>query len=122
LDEFDTSDNFSHLSHVGNNSIPQYEFSSYFDNPEPSVSDNYIFENGVAPILNAFDLEFDPMANYDNRELDNEFSLDDFLHNDEQPAPEIQSSDQLAETTASLQPQLGASSHGCDDGGNAVSV
>ena len=37
-------------------------------------------------------------------------------------APEIHPPDPLAEMTADLQAQLGASSFGCDDSGNAVGV
>jgi transcriptional activator HAC1 len=118
LDNFDNGFNISDIS---NNALDEYDFSGLFNPPEPNGPDNFIFENGVAPLINAFDNQFDPLVNYNAGELD-DFSLDDFLHNDDQPAPEIQSSDSLAETTASLQPQLGASTHGCDDGGNAVSV
>ena len=79
-------------------------------------------KNGILPIADSFDLNYDYLVG-DHDGLVNDFNIDDFLHhNDDQPAPEVQPSDSLAETTASLQPQLGASSYGCDDGGNAVSV
>jgi len=121
LDEFDASHNFSHLSNLGGN--PPHDFGGYFNLPEPTESDRLILENGILPIADSFDLNYGHLAGDNDNVLD-DFNINDFLHHDEitQPAPEVQSSDSLAETTASLQPQLGASSYGCDDGGNAVSV
>jgi len=121
LDEFDVSHNFSHLSNLGGN--PPHDFGGYFSLPEPTESDRLILENGILPIADSFDLNYGHLAG-DNDNVFDDFNINDFLHHDEitQPAPEVQSSDSLAETTASLQPQLGASSYGCDDGGNAVSV
>jgi transcriptional activator HAC1 len=121
LDELNDSHNFSHLSNFGNHPLPQYDFGGYFDAPDPTESDRHFFENGVAPIADQFDLNYDHLVSHNDGGID-DFDLDDFLHHDDQPAPEIHSSDSLAETTANLQPQLGASSFGCDDGGNAVSV
>jgi len=123
LDDFNDSHDFSHLSNLGHNHVHQHDFRGYFDLPEPTESDRLILENGILPIADAFDLNYDHLAG-DNDGVFDDFNINDFLNHDEitQPAPEIQSSDSLAETTASLQPQLGASSYGCDDGGNAVSV
>ncbi len=119
LDEFDIN-NFNHLSNLNNDSLHQHDFGSYFDVPQPTESDCQIFENGILPITDNFGSNFDNLVGHNDSEFDS-FNLDDFLH-DDQPATEIQSSDQLAETTASLQPQFGASFSGCDDGGNAISV
>ncbi|KAH8757847.1 hypothetical protein F5882DRAFT_417765 [Hyaloscypha sp. PMI_1271] len=121
LDGFNDSHNFSHLSNLGNQPLHQYDFGGYFDAPDPTASDRHFFENGIAPIADQFDLNYDHLVSHDDGGID-DFDLDDFLHHDDQPAPEIHSSDSLAETTANLQPPLGASSFGCDDGGNAVSV
>jgi transcriptional activator HAC1 len=121
LDGFNPN-GFDHISNLGNNTIHDHGFSSYFDAPDPTGADNRFFENGIQPITESFDLNFHNMVDYNDRALDS-FNLDDFLlDQDDQPAPEIQSSDSLAEKTANLQPQFGASSLGCDDGGNAVSV
>ena len=114
-------DEFSHLSTSSHN-VP--DFGSYFNAPEPTESDCYILENRVLPITNSFDLNFDHMVG-DNDGVFDDFNINDFLHHQDdiaQPAPEVQPSDELAETTASLQPQFGASTYGCDDGGNAISV
>lgn len=122
LDEFGGSDhNVSDYS-LRNGDNPSYQL-SYFDAPQPTQSDMYILENRVLPLTDSFDLNFDHLA-YDHNGVIDDFNINDFLHNDEhnQPAPDAQSSDSLAESTASLQPQLGASTYGCDDGGNAVSV
>lgn len=125
LDEFRSNgNNLSNYSlHHGNNSVHQYDYGSFFDAPQPTQSDLYVLENHILPITNTFDLDFDNL-DYDHNNVIDPFNIDDFLHHDEhnQPAPDVQSSDSLAESTASLQPQLGASSYGCDDGGNAVSV
>jgi len=121
LDGFNNSNNFSHLSNLGHQSLPQYDFGGYFDAPDSTESDRHFFENGIAPIADQFDLNYDHLVGHHDSVID-DFDLDDFLHQDDQLAPEIHSSDSLAETTANLQPQLGASSFGCDDGGNAVSV
>ena len=112
---------FGHLSDLGSNIIHQHDYSSYFDAPNPPQSDRDFLENGILPIADSFDLNFDHLVGYNDGVID-DFNLDEYLHNDEQLAPEIQSTDPLAEKTANLQPQFGASSDGCDDGANAVSV
>jgi transcriptional activator HAC1 len=121
LDGFNNYSN--HLTDVNNNHVSQFDLDIYFDAPQPTESDRYILENGIPPIANHFDLNYDHLAG-DNDSFIDQFNIDEYLHHDEsnQPAPEVQSSDSLAESTASLQPQLGASSYGCDDGGNAVTV
>jgi len=118
LDGF--NQDYSHFSTFGNHNVDQHDFGGYLDAPQPSASDLHFFEHGVLPVTDSFSLNFDHMAGHNDGTIDN-FDLFDFVH-DEQPAPEIQSSDSLAETTTSLQPQFGASSHGCDDGTNAVIV
>jgi len=120
LDGFDIN-SFSHLSNLGDDSLSHHDFGSYFDAPEPTESDNQLFEQRLAPLADDFNSNFDHLANHNDGVFEN-FNLDDFLHDDQQPATEIHASDPLAETTANLQPQLGASSYGCDSGGNAVSV
>jgi len=120
LDGF-SSNGFGILSNLGNNTIHDHSFSSYFDAPDPTGADSRFFENGIQPITDSFDLNYHHMVGYNDCVTD-DFNLDDFLNQDDQPAPEIQSSDSLAEKTANLQPQFGASSLGCDGGGNAVSV
>jgi len=122
LDGFNVSDNdLSNFSlHDGNNSTYQLD---YLDAPQPTQSDIYMLENRILPLTESFDLDFDHLA-YDHNSILDDFNFNDFLHHDEinQPAPDVQSSDSLAKSIVSLQPQLGASTHGCDDGGNAVSV
>jgi len=110
---------FSNLSDLSNDAIHQY----YFDAPEPTESDSQLFENGILPIINQFDLDFDPLASDDNS-FTEQFDLDEYLHHDEhnQPAPEVQSSDSLAESAVGQQPSIGASLDGCDYGGNAVTA
>jgi transcriptional activator HAC1 len=121
LDDFNDSHDFSLLSNLGDDNVHQHDFSGYFDAPQATESDNYLLENGVLPLADNINLNYDNMVSHNDGAFD-DFNLDDFLNHDDQPAPETQSSDSLAETTASLQPQLGASSYGCDDGGNAVCV
>ena len=111
LDGFTNNHSFSHLSNLDADHLSQHDFSGYFDAPQPTESDNYIFENGVLPVADNFNLNLDHMVGYNDGVL-NDFNLDEFIHNDDQPAPETQSSDSLAKTTASLQPQLGASLEG----------
>jgi transcriptional activator HAC1 len=96
----------------------------FFNHPEPTLSDNDLLEGRVLDIADSFNLEDDYLDFHNNSVADDSFNINEFLHHDEnnQPAPKVQSSDSLAESTASLQPQFGASTHGCDDGGNAVSV
>jgi len=119
LDGFDL--NSFDLSHLSNHPHDQYGYESYLDLPSASESDLDFLNNRVLPAANQFDHFFDNLApNNDGVFEDSHF--DEFLNHDDQPAPEIQSSDSLAEKTASLQPPFGASTYGCDDGSNAVSV
>ncbi|KAG0650336.1 Transcriptional activator hac1 [Hyphodiscus hymeniophilus] len=110
---------FSNLPNLSDNDLHQY----YFDAPQPTESDRALFENGILPIADHFDLNFDPLVGDDNS-FTEQFNLDEFLHHDEhnQPAPDVQSSDSLAESSAGQQPPIGASFNGCDYGGNAVTV
>lgn len=121
LDELNHSHEFSHLSDLDSHHAAQHDFGSYFDAPEPTEADRQFLEHGVLPVADNFNLNFDHLVGHNDGAFD-DFNLDDFLNHDDQPAPETQSSDSLAETTASLQPQFGASFNGCDDGANAVSV
>merc|ERR1712093_798078 len=90
-------------------------------NPPTSQSDLDFLDNRVLPAANQFDHFFDNLA-HNNDGVFEDSHFDEFLNHDDQPAPEIQSSDSLAEKTTSLQPPFGASTFGCDDGSNAVSV
>jgi len=118
--EFDAFD-FGLYSDLGNDSYPESSLSGYLDAPDSNGADSSFFESGIQPLINSFDFNNNHMDGHNNGPFD-DFNLDDFVHHDDQPAPEIQSSDSLAETTANLQPPLGASLDGCDFGGNAVSV
>lgn len=122
LDELNHTGFFDNLADFDGNSVHQNEFSSFFDLPEPNVSDHLYPEARILPVTDNFNLNFDHMDGHNDNVLEG-FDISEFLHqHDEQPAPEIQSTDAYAETTASLQPQFGASSNGCDDGAIAVSV
>lgn len=109
-------ENFSSIS----GDLSYNDFRNFFEPPHPNRPDNDLFEEGIAPLADTFHSELDHMDGHHNGVFD-EFVLCDFL-NDEPSTTEIQCPNKLAETTASLQPQFGASSYGCDDGGNAVSV
>ena len=112
-------DSFSYLS------TPSYDMRSLMDFPESTDANLGQFADGLLPPNDSFDF------NYDNMAHDNHFAFDDnnifesFINHDEHNQPsqsEVQSADPLAEQAAFLQPPIGASSHGCDAGGNAVSV
>ncbi len=97
------------LSNFGNDLFHQSDFGSYLEHPQPTESDNFFFENGIAPVIDQFDLNFDHMAGH-NDSFTDDFNVDEFLIHDDNATTEIQPSDKLAQTTTSLQPQLGASS------------
>lgn len=117
--EFDI--NSFDLSHLGNNSHDEHGYAGYLDLPATTQSDIDLLDNRVIPAANQFDHFLNNM-DHNNDIVFDDYQFDEFLNHDDQPAPEIQSTDSLAEKTASLQPPFGASSIGCDDGGNAVSV
>jgi len=122
----DDDDDDSNLSNPGSKLVDSLDFTSYFELPHTTQSDRLLFENGILPLTDTFDLNYDHLAGNHDSIID-DFNINDFLHgHDEiiaqQTATDFQSSDSLAETTASLQPRFGASSYGCDDGGNAVSI
>jgi transcriptional activator HAC1 len=123
LDAFSTSHSFNDLPAFSNNPIPAYSLGGFFDDPESSMPDYGLIDGGVFSANDTSDFNIDHLADYYN-DVSNTFNIDDFVHHDEnnQPAPEVQSSDTVAESTPSLQPHFGASSDGCDFGGNAVSV
>ncbi len=108
---------------AGHHTLPQHDFGTFLDYPEPLDSDRQFLGEGFQPHTNNFDLEYDHLVSHDNGVL-NDFDINDYLHHDDisQPAPEVQPSDSLAEKTSLLQPPFGASLDGCDVGGNAVSV
>jgi hypothetical protein len=101
------------------------DFDDYLGFPSASLSDNQLLENGILPITDHFSLEFDHMAGH-NPDFTDDFNINDFLNHDTEGThcapPEIQPENESAEKTASLQPPIGASLDGCDDGRNAVSV
>ncbi|KAG4442930.1 hypothetical protein IFR05_001543 [Cadophora sp. M221] len=116
-----SSDLTQHPAAMFNHAHDQYGYEGYLDLPSASESDIDFLNNRVLPTAHQFDHFFDNLApNNDGVFEDSHF--DEFLNHDDQPAPEIQSSDSLAEKTASLQPPFGASTFGCDDGSHAVSV
>jgi len=121
LDEFNIHSQFPRFQDFGDYSLDSDEFSSIIDNADANGADLDFYQDRIAPITDSFHLDFDHLAG-DNHGAANEFEFDDFIHQDEvtQSAPEVQSSDSLAETTAGLQPPTGASTYGCDDGGIAV--
>lgn len=115
-------DGLDDISHFGNDLLYQYDISSYFAAPEPTDSDLRFLENGISPHAHLLNIDIDCLAHHNESVTDDFKNFDEFINHDDQFANEIQSTDQLAETTASLQPQFGASFDGCDDGAIAVSV
>ncbi|CZT40578.1 related to HAC1 BZIP transcription factor, regulates the unfolded-protein response [Rhynchosporium secalis] len=110
-----SSDLTQHPAAMFNQSHDQYEYESYLDLPSTSASDLELLNNRVLPATNQFDHFFDNLA-HNNDGVFEDSHFDEFLNQDDQPATEIQSSDSLAEKTASLQSPFGASTYGCDDG------
>lgn len=97
---------------------------NYFDNPDTLGADQDFFNQRVEPIADSFTNDFNNLAG-DNIGAANDLFFDAFINQNPeitQSAPEVHSSDSLAEKTLSLQSQHGASSSGCDVGGNAVIV
>lgn len=122
LDDFATNQQFD----PNNHGLAPPDFSQYLDFPTASVSDNEFLENGILPLTDNFNLEYDHLAGH-HTDFTDDFNINDFLIHDNESAqpcvpPEIQSENELAEKTTSLQPPIGASLDGCDDGRNAVSV
>ncbi|QSZ37063.1 hypothetical protein DSL72_009155 [Monilinia vaccinii-corymbosi] len=118
LDGFDTE--FNDYSY----SMGADQLGGYLNHPDSLGTDQDFFEQRVEPIADSFITEFNNLAG-DNNGTANDFFFEDFIHHNPettQSAPEVHSSDSLAEKTPSLQSQLGASSSGCDVGGNAVIV
>jgi hypothetical protein len=120
-------DEFVDVQHLdlGHHAMGDVDFDNYLGFPSASISDNQLLENGILPITDHFSLEFDHMAG-NHADFADDFNINDFLNHDTEGThcapPEIQSEIESAETTASLQPPIGASPDGCDDGRNAVSV
>jgi hypothetical protein len=122
LDDFDRNQHFD----LNNHGLASTDFGQYLDFPTASLSDHAFLENGVLPLTDNFNLEYDNLAGH-HTEFADDFNINDFLiHDNEsvQPCipPEIQSENESVEKTASLQPPVGASLDGCDDGRIAVSV
>jgi hypothetical protein len=121
LDDFDTNQQFD-LSH---HDLVPTDINHYLEFPTASLSDHDIFENGILPLADSFNLEYDHLAG-NHTDFTDDFNINDFLIHDTESAqlcpPEIQSENESIEKTTSLQPPLGASLDGCDDGRIAVSV
>jgi transcriptional activator HAC1 len=123
LDGFSSAE-FGHYPSYGDYSLDTDGLVSYLDNPDTNGTDLQFFEDRVEPLADTFNNHFDHLAGDNIGAANDLIEFDDFIHQDEitQSAPEVQSSDSLTEKTPSLQPQFGASSYGCDIGGNAVVV
>jgi hypothetical protein len=97
---------------------------NFLDFPPTSFSDHQFLENGILPITDSFNLEYDHLSS-NHTDFVNDFNIDDFVHDNDsaQCAPtEIQPENESVEKTTILQPPVGASLDGCDDGRHAVSV
>ncbi|APA11398.1 hypothetical protein sscle_07g061680 [Sclerotinia sclerotiorum 1980 UF-70] len=122
LDEF--SSEYSNYTSFGQYPLdPNDGFDGHLEYPDSLGADQTFFNERVGPIADAFSNNFDNLAG-DNIGAANDALFEDFIHQDEitQSAPEVHSSDSFIEKTFSLQSQHGASSSGCDVGGNAVIV
>lgn len=122
LDDFERNQHFD-LDHHG---MASTDFSHYLDFPTASLSGHEFLENGVLPVADSFSLEYNHMAGH-NTDFTDDFNINDFLVHDNESAqpcvpPEIQSENESVEKITFLQPQVGASLDGCDDGRHAVSV
>ena len=110
-------------------------------------ADSYVLESGLLSSPNSSDFEYDHLAGdaafpfpptaATNNNFDL-FDINEFLNNDEattapvssgsglaannQPSPVHESEAQITPEDLNLQPRLGASAYGCDDGGIAVGV
>jgi transcriptional activator HAC1 len=110
--------------HFNNFSDTGFDYDGFLGAPQPSESDNAFFADGILPPADDFNLDYHHLADDNNLNFNDDFMLAEFLHHDEnnQPSPEVQPADPFAESAAFLQPPIGASSSGCDAGGNAVAV
>lgn len=110
-------------------------------------ADSYVLESGLLSSPNSSDFEYDHLAGdaafpfpptaATNNNFDL-FDINEFLNNDEattapvssgsglaannQPSSVHESEAQITPEDLNLQPRLGASAYGCDDGGIAVGV
>jgi transcriptional activator HAC1 len=110
--------NFTTLSNIGG---ADDDLAKYLRDSTPIESDYAYVKDNVYSLNDIFKPDYDYTDGHDGA-LD-QFDPYEFVVNHDDPhTSEIRSSDSFAETTSSLQPQFGASSYGCDDGGNAVSV
>jgi len=115
-------DELAYSTNLSGDLLAQHDINSYFNAPESDLTDPNIFGNGILPASDNFNINFDNLDGHNDSVFD-DFILDDFLHqHEDQPTLETQCADELTEKTSILQPPFGASSYGCDDGGNAVSV
>jgi hypothetical protein len=122
LDDFGKTQQFDLNGH----GLATTDFSHYLDFPTAPLSDHAFLENGILPLTDNFNLEYDNLASHHTDFVD-DFNINDFLIHDSESAqpcapPEIQSESESAKKTASLQPPVGASLDGCDDGRIAVSI
>jgi len=117
LDEFYQS--FSLLDGIH----PNAGFDHLFGFPEPSFADNEFLTNEILPVTNDLSLDFDHLAG--NNVDYTDFDINNYVHDAENTyltSQEIQPENESVEKTTSLQPPIGASFNGCDDGRIAVSV
>jgi len=100
----------------------QHDYRNYFDFPGASLSDHAFLDNGIMSAAQQANFDDNHLACHDTGFAD--FDFNDFLiaDNAHGALPKIQSENESVEKTAILQPPVGASSYGCDDGSNAVSV
>ncbi|PBP27406.1 basic region leucine zipper [Diplocarpon rosae] len=106
---------FLDLSDLSHHPDDQHGYEGYLDYPTTTPTDTEFLDNRVLPLTDQFNNFLDNLDHHTALAFD-DYQFDEFLINDDQPAPEIQSADPLAEKTASLQPPLGASPTGCDGG------
>ncbi|KAB8295817.1 hypothetical protein EYC80_008639 [Monilinia laxa] len=121
---FDLTQHSAAMLCLDNYSLGANDVGNYFDNPETLGADQDFFNQRVEPIADSFTNDFNNLAG-DNIGAANDLFFDAFINQNPeitQSAPEVHSSDLLAEKTLSLQSHHGASSSGCDVGGNAVIV
>jgi transcriptional activator HAC1 len=98
---------------LGDVDLGNHDYNDFFSFPAASIHDSQFLDNGIIPAANQFNLDYDHMASHNNNFAE-QFNIDDYLNPDHDIAhiahPEIQLENESAETTAILQPPIGASS------------
>lgn len=95
-------------------------------------ADRYVLESGILSSPNSLDYENDYLAGDSSAFFQDPFDINEFLHDEVNGTavaadPEFggdltNSETQVSSENPNLQPQSGASTYGCDDGGIAVGV